>query len=60
LTIIGVDELRKRVKGESLHKKKEERRWRKKRKRVCDDPKRPCIKEAMYAYAYILFRLAYA
>lgn len=27
---------------------------------VCDDPKRPWRKEAMYAYAYILFSLAYA
>lgn len=47
-------------------KKKERKKCRMKMKReekekgVCDDPKRPCRKEAMYAYAYILFSLAYA
>jgi hypothetical protein len=50
---------KKEGEGWILTSKKKE--W-KKRKRVCvcDDPKRPCVKEAMYAYAYILFRLAYA
>ncbi len=29
-------------------------------KGVCDDPKRPCIKEAIYAFAYTLFKQSHA
>lgn len=49
---------KKRVKKNPYIKKK--KREKKERVYVCDDPKRPCVKEAMYAYAYILFSLAYA
>jgi len=34
--------------------------WEKEGKGVCDDPKRPCTKEAIYAFVYTLYKQSHA